>query len=309
MQVFHQLDQIESKASPSVVAIGNFDGVHLGHAALLSHMLSYARSSGLVGSVLTFYPHPVEVLNPAKKLLRLTTTSEKLALMEKMGVDLVLVEKFTPGLASLSPDEFFERYLVKGLNAKSVHVGFDFSFGKGRAGNTKVLKELATRRGIHVAVEEAQISGQMKISSSAIRESLAQGDVSMALKLLGRPYSVYGQVGRGDNRGAGLGFPTANIRYPAEKALPKHGVYVTRALWQKQSFRSVTNVGLRPTFQAEAEPTVEVHILDFNARLYDEFVEVAFLERIRDEKKFESVDQLKKQIEADLAYVRKSKLF
>ena len=313
MQVFHKLQETAPKVEAASVAIGNFDGVHLGHAALLRHMLEHAHSVSVPGTVLTFFPHPVEVLNPKKKLERLTTTSEKLALFEAMGVDLVLVEPFDMRLAALSPEEFFDRFLVQGLKAKSIHVGYDFNFGKARAGNTQVLEELARRHGIQLRVEPPLLVNGVKVGSSAIRQFIREGDVVSAAAFLGRPYSLSGLVSHGDQRGTGLGFPTANLRFSAEKVLPKNGVYVTRAVWQKQIYRSVTNVGLRPTFQTgrteELKLTVEVHILDFNTKVYDEFLQLEFLERIRDEKKFESADALKKQIHADVDYARSSKFF
>ena len=216
-------------------------------------------------------------------------------------------------LAALSPEEFFDKFLVKGLKAKSIHVGYDFNFGKARAGNTKVLEELAKRHGIQLRVEPPYLVGGVKIGSSAIRQFVREGDVVSAAAFLGRPFSLSGLVSHGDQRGAGLGFPTANLRFSAEKVLPKNGVYVTRAIWQKQIYRSVTNVGLRPTFHQEGTPewklTVEVHILDFNTKVYDEFLQLEFLERIRDEKKFESVEALKKQIQADVDFARSSKSY
>jgi riboflavin kinase/FMN adenylyltransferase len=305
MQVFHRLEELSQKLTTpltsAAVAIGNFDGVHLGHAALLRNMVEHSRLVGATPTTLTFYPHPVEVLRPSIKLERLTTASEKLALLEAMGVELVLVEKFDAHLAGLSAREFFDNYLVNGLKAKSVHVGFDFSFGKGREGNVDVLGQMARERGIHLQVEAPHQLGELKISSSAIRQLIRDGDVAKAAEWLGRPYSIVGPVVQGDRRGAKLGFPTANVRYPAEKVLPKNGVYLTRATWQKQNFRSVTNVGIRPTFNQEASPNVEVHLLDFSARLYDEYLQVEFLERIRDEKKFDSLDALKAQIAMDVA--------
>jgi riboflavin kinase/FMN adenylyltransferase len=219
-------------------------------------------------------------------------------------VDLVLVEPFTRDLAALSPESFFDRYLVEGLKAKSLHVGFDFMFGRGRAGNTQVLEDLSKNRAIELQVESPiQLRGE-RISSSRIRDLIREGEVGDAADFLGRPYSLGGQVVHGDHRGAGLGFPTANLHYPAEKVLPLNGVYVTRAIWQKQTFLSVTNVGVRPTFDTHDGPTVEVHLLDFGARLYDELIQLEFLARIRDEKRFASVEALKRQIQSDVKYAR-----
>jgi len=307
MQVFHSLAEASKDLESSIVAIGNFDGFHLGHRSLIKAMVKYAKSQNTKASVLTFYPHPVEVLNPTKPLQRLTTTSEKLSLIEGLGVDLVLVEKFNLDLARLTPEEFFKKYLVDGLSAKAVHVGFNFYFGKDRSGDTRVLGELCAKFGIHLEVAKPFEEQGVKVSSSAIRRLLEDGDVVGAAQYLGRPYSLAGQVVRGDHRGRELGFPTANLKVPSEKILPKSGVYVTCAAWQKQRFSSVTNVGVRPTFQSSpAGQTVEAHLLDFGQELYDEFVELEFVERIRDEKKFESAEALKSQIAEDIKTARRS---
>jgi riboflavin kinase / FMN adenylyltransferase len=301
MHVFHQLKEVQPSL-PRAVAIGNFDGCHLGHVALLKGMVDYANSNGLCATVLTFYPHPVEVINPTKKLERLTTGLEKLSLLEKIGVEAVLVAPFDMDLAALTPADFFRQFLVEGLNSKSVHVGFNFCFGRARAGNTEILRGLCDSRGIHLAVQAPFELFGTKVSSSRIRGLLRDGDVAESAKLLGRFYTVSGEVSAGEHRGTQLGFPTANLRVPSEKVLPKNGVYVTKAHWQKQSYKSVTNVGIRPTFHSsELIPTVEVHFLDFHVKLYEQLVEIEFLDRIRDEIRFESVEALKHQIAKDVA--------
>lgn len=310
MRVFHQLDEIRPLLKSTSVAIGNFDGCHLGHVALLEGALAHARHEGSSPAVLTFYPHPVEVLKPGNRRERLMTTSEKLAALEKLGVEYVLVAPFDEKLASREPTDFFEHFLVEGLKAKSVHVGFNFHFGKNRLGDTTLLKSLCDSHGISLNVMEPfQLNG-VRVSSSTIRELIRQGDCLAAAKFLGRPYSVAGQVSHGDNRGHTLGFPTANLHHAEEKLLPANGVYVTQARWQKQPFRSVTNIGVRPTFHAgETKATVEVHVIDFAARLYDEFVQIDFYERIRGETKFPNVEALKTQIEKDVNFARTSRSF
>jgi riboflavin kinase/FMN adenylyltransferase len=272
-------------------------------------MVQSASSHHLTPTVLTFYPHPVEVLNPSKKLARLTTASEKLSLLESLGIERVLMEGFDAQLASLSPEDFFTRYLKDGLRAKSIHVGFNFRFGKNRMGDTKVLDRLCHQNDIRLEIKEPFEINGVKVSSSTIRELILRGDTHQAAQLLGRPYSMSGQVSHGAERGKPLGFPTANLHYPTEKVLPKNGVYATRVIWQKQSFPSITNIGVRPTFGSETQVTVEVHLIDFNARLYDEFLQLEFFERIRDEVKFDSPEALRKQIEKDISVVRKSKIF
>lgn len=310
MHVFHAIEDVRQHLSSSAVAIGNFDGCHLGHMALLKRMMEDSKTQQVTPVVLTFYPHPVEVLNPTKKLERLTTAREKLALLEKFGVALVLVERFDTTLANLSPRVFYLKYLRDGLKAKSIHVGFNFEFGKGRAGNTRVLGDLCTEFGAHLTVTEPFQLQQSKVSSSLIRNLIARGDTLAAARFLGRPYSISGEVVHGDSRGGGLGFPTANLHFPAEKVVPKSGVYVTRAVWQKQLFLSVANVGVRPTFVEKAHTlTIEVHLIDFDVRLYEEPLKVFFLERIRDEMKFDSVDSLRTQIEKDVEAAKNSASF
>lgn len=307
MLVFHELKDIAARTGSTSVAIGNFDGLHLGHQALLSAMLEKAHTEKLHPTVLTFYPHPVEVLKPHKKLERLTTTSEKLELLEKFGVEQVLVAHFDEALSHLSPEVFFEQYLIEGLRAKSLHVGFNFLFGKDRSGDIRTLRNLCEKHGIFLKVEEQVNSQGERVSSSGIRKLLAEGNVAKAAQHLGRPYSITGQVVRGDQRGRKIGFPTANLRCPLDKAVPANGVYFTRVLWQQEELQAVTNVGVRPTFTVgEKAPIIEVHILDFDSDIYEEFLSVEFLGRIRAEKKFSGMVELKSQIEQDIAVARKS---
>ena len=308
MNVFHRLDEASAKIQASAVAIGNFDGVHLGHQALLGEMVTEARRRKVASVVLTFFPHPVEVLRPGTHLERLTTAAEKLKFLEKLGVDSVVVAPFDEALAALSPEAFFQKFLVEGLKARSLHVGFNFNFGKGRAGNIDTLRKLSGEQGIDVFEKTPFTKAGVKVDSTTIRNRILEGDVTGATELLGRPYRVEGQVQHGEHRGGTLGFPTANLHASYDKVLPKNGVYVTRVEWQKQFFRSVTNVGVKPTFQKGETPpktvTIEVHILDFEAKLYDEFLQLDFLERIRDEKKFNSVEELKARITKDVKVAR-----
>ena len=304
MRVFHTLEEFGATGTGASVAIGNFDGVHLGHASLLKGLGAYAATSQTIATVLTFFPHPVEVLHPGTKLQRLSTAGEKLNLLESLGIDVVGVLPFDQAVACIPPRQFFDRYLVEGLRTRSIHVGFNFTFGHQRSGNTDLLGEYCREAGIDLHIEPPfEINGR-RVSSSLIRGFLLEGDIRTANSLLGRPYFLTGQVKKGDRRGRDLGFPTANVRLPGDKLLPKNGVYVTRTTWQKQAFASVANVGVRPTFGGDSEPRVEVHLLDFYTRLYDEWVTVEFVSRLRDERKFDSQAALITQIQADVAAVR-----
>lgn len=306
MQIFHSLDALPPNEHRAAVAIGNFDGVHRGHQALLRHMLSSARAEKAISTVLTFHPHPVEVLRPGTKLERLTTTEEKLALLEEQGVKRVLVEPFNVELAALSADAFFERFLVKGLRAASLHVGDDFHFGAKREGNIARLRSLCDKASIKLEVESPSELGGVRISSSLVREAVIQGNVTQAAEYLGRPYTMAGTVIKGDQRGRQLGFPTANLQFPPEKVVPRNGVYLTASTVNGETYRSVTNIGVRPTFGAN-RPSVETHLLDFDSTIYDETLQLEFWGRLRDEKKFDSVDALKRQITLDVNEARGKK--
>lgn len=309
MEVFHKLPEVRVPQNGTVVAIGNFDGVHRGHVELIKRMLENARLLNATPTVLTFFPHPVEILNPTKKLERLTTTSEKLELLSELGVECVLVEAFTKDLALLSPAQFFEQYLIQGLRARAVHVGFNFMFGNGRSGTPAVLEQLANKAGIHVQIEPPFSVENLQVSSSTIRHFVREGEIEMANHFLGRPYSILGQVFTGDNRGSRLGFPTANLKFASDKIIPKTGVYTTQAIWKERAYLSVTNIGMLPTFKENEfphqGPVVETHFLDFNTQIYNEWVNLKFLIRLRDERKFDSPADLIKQIREDIQNARR----
>lgn len=304
MKVFHNLTEASSSLKACSVAIGNFDGVHLGHQALLKELLEYAKKNDLEPVVLTFFPHPVEVLRPEKPLERLTTASEKLDLLKSKGVSAVLVQTFDKELATLSPGEFVQKFLVQGLKAKSVHVGNNFCFGKNRSGTTAVLGELCKKSGITLQVANEVATAGKKIGSSDIRKLVADGNIEEANKHLGRPYFVTGDVRHGDKRGRTIGFPTANLHVPQSKLLPKNGVYAVNVRWQGETYKGIANVGIRPTIaDSSLEKRVEVHIFNFSHKIYEEFLQVDFIKFIREEKKFPSIDALKAQIAQDIEQV------
>lgn len=305
MQVHHAVAAFHAALPRTALAIGNFDGVHLGHRQLLERLRDNARRSGLPASVLTFYPHPVEVLKPGTQLLRLTTAEEKLQLLESLGLDGVLVEKFRPELAALSPEAFYRDYLRRDLGVERLHVGFNFHFGQGRKGTTDDLARWAASDGVALHVEPAFKEGDHKVDSTGIRAAVSQGDVAKAARWLGRRYAMTGQVAHGDHRGRQLGFPTANVRIPWGKCLPANGVYVTRTEWQRQWFPSVTNLGFRPTTGVHADVRLETHLLDWQGPpLYDETLTIEFVDRLRPERRFDSLGALKAQIATDVADAR-----
>ncbi len=308
MRVVHELKEAKLRfQTPTSVAIGNFDGCHLGHQDLLSQLCLEARLHNTVPTVLSFYPHPVEVLAPHKRLSHLSTTSEKLDLLSQHHIEQVLLQPFTRDLAQVTPEAFFKKFLLDGLNASGVHVGEGFRFGRDREGDETLLRRLCEEHRLECHVLPRKMIDGIRVSSSYVRQLIAEGNVERAAQYLGRPYVMKGKVCHGSERGAKLGVPTANLDVSREKTFPKNGVYATMASWQRQLFPSVTNVGVRPTFQNErevGEPIIEVHFLNRNFPLYDEMIEARFIAFIREEKKFNSADALLAQIRKDIDYVK-----
>ncbi len=281
------------------LTIGVFDGVHLGHKHLITSLIEMARSAKLLSGVVTFKRHPLEVLSPGKTLLYLTSLDEKTRLLKQEGVDAVIPLTFTPELCDLSARQFME-LLVKNLRMRLLLAGPDFALGKNREGDTANLAKLGEELGFRVVVlPPFQLDGEV-VSSTAIRQALAAGDMRRAARLLGRPFKLEGRVTGGTGRGAGLGFPTANLdTFPAQ-ALPAEGVYATRSYINGKSYPSMTNIGRCPTFGGDG-CTIETYIMDYSGNLYGRELRVEVIERLRDEKKFASEAELKKQIAQDIA--------
>lgn len=302
MQVFRTIP--EQATVPSVLAIGNFDGVHLGHRALLERLTTKARALGLPASLMTFEPHPRELFIPDQAPARLTSLREKLALLEACGVDRTYVCHFSRRLAGLSADEFVERILVQGLAVRHLIIGDDFRFGRGRGGDFGLLQQAGSQRGFGVeAMHTIDIDGE-RVSSSAVREALAAGDLEHAARLLGRPYRISGRVVHGDRIGRRLGFPTANIQLK-RKRLPLTGVFaVTVSGVDKRHLPGAANLGVRPTLGHGLKPVLEVHLLDFDRQIYGAHVTVHFLHQLRQEAKFESLEALRAQIARDVESTR-----
>jgi riboflavin kinase/FMN adenylyltransferase len=300
MLIFRQLDHIPDDFGPTVISVGNFDGVHRAHAHVLSEIVSRARVSGAKAVAVTFDPHPVRILRPESKLKLLTTTAEKLRLLESTGIDAVLLLSFGRDLSLMTPRQFAERILRKKLHAREIHEGFNFRFGHKAAGDTTMLAEFGGEMGFEVKVyPEMKLRGE-SVSSSQIRRLLSEGRVSRARHLLARPFSILGTPGRGRGYGSKYTVPTINLaRY--EEMVPKDGVYITFTRVGAEQFDSVTNVGTRPTFGAELF-AIETHLLNFHPiELTPETeVEIGFLDRLRDEVKFPSIEDLKEQIGRDV---------
>jgi riboflavin kinase/FMN adenylyltransferase len=285
------------------VALGNFDGVHRGHQALVARAVARARETGGAAVVLTFDPHPARVLRPEVAPKALTTLAQKEELVLALGVERLVALEFDTRLAALSPAAFVSDVLASLLGARHVVVGESFRFGHGREGDARTLEALGGRQGFDVQVVSPVLHGGRPISSSRVRDALAAGDVRGAAELLGRPYALDGRVVRGDGRGRGLGIPTANLAVE-EQLLPARGVYAGRALVPGADWRAaVVNVGERPTFGG-AGLVVEAHLLDFAGDLYDARLRLSFQARLRGEERFASAEALVARIHEDVRAAR-----
>jgi len=305
MQVFHHFEEIPANFGPAFVSVGNFDGVHRAHAHVLGEIVNRARAAGGKAVAVTFEPHPTRILKPEAGLKLLTPTPEKLRWLEGTGVDAVLLLPFGRDLSLMTPRQFAERILKKKLHAREVHEGFNFRFGHKAAGDVNMLAELGREMGFEVKVyPEMSLRGET-VSSSQIRKLVGAGRVSRARHLLARPFCILGTPGRGRGYGSKYTVPTINLsRY--EELVPMDGVYITWTRVGKERFDSVTNVGSRPTFENELF-AVETHLLNFHPiELTPETeVEICFLERLRDEIKFPSVEALREQISHDVKKARR----
>lgn len=297
MKIFHGTDNA-GIARGTVLTLGVFDGLHLGHQKIMQKTIERARATESVPTVITFDPHPRAVLYPENAPPLLQTLDQRLANFEVLGIRQAIVIRFDKNFADQDAEEFLRDIVYERLQAREVFLGKGFAFGRNRGGNIEILKQMSERLGfIADEVEEITLRGQ-RISSSKIRHLLAEGRVNLARRMLGRPYGVEGQIVRGDQRGRTIGFPTANLK-PHNRVIPKYGVYATANLIEGVWRRSITNVGVRPTFAGDKEPSIESYIFDFDGDLYGDVLRVRFLHRIRDERKFGGIDELKNQINLD----------
>jgi len=297
MQVEEELARLPAD-NDMLLTIGVFDGVHLGHRYLIAQLKRLARQQGLLSGVVTFRQHPQEVLSPQTKLPFLTDLGQRTNLLKNEGVEAIITLSFTPELAQLSARQFVA-LLMKHLRMRGVVTGSDFALGQNREGNTDALRRLGQEMGFSVTVVPPIIIDGEVVSSTAIRKALAQGDMKRVQNLVGRPFSLHGRVIPGARRGIELGFPTANLDIDPEQALPPDGVYVSRTHIDDQAYLSVTNIGQRPTFGG-GERVVEVYLLDYHSDLYGKELTIDIIERLRGEKKFDTPEELKKQIAEDV---------
>jgi riboflavin kinase/FMN adenylyltransferase len=303
MELVRYLHNLKERHRGCVVTIGNFDGVHLGHQAVIQRLNNLARKLELPAVVMIFEPQPLEFFSPDKAPPRLSSFREKVVWLGEHGIDRVICLRFQRSLAELSAAEFVERLLVEQVGARFVSVGDDFRFGKGRTGDLRLLQGMGQSRGFDAVSTETLMSGSERVSSSQIRLLLAAGDMDGAADLLGRPYSMIGRVIHGDKRGWRLGFPTANIAIKRSKP-PLLGVFAVQAVGLDDGVHEgVANIGTRPVF-AGNQILLEVHLLDFEGNIYGKHLQVNFMKRLRSEQKFESIADLQDQIGQDIEDAR-----
>lgn len=299
MRIFERLEPLAGSARPRAVAVGNFDGLHLGHQRILRRLVAHARRRGVVSLLLTFAPHPEKVLGQGRVLM-IQPLSMRLDSVRAWGVDEVLVMPFDADFASLTPAGFIDRILVRGLNARAIFLGKDFRFGRERAGTVRTLERYGARTGrFKVRVVPPVKRGGRAVSSSLIRELLLAGDVARAAKLLGRPYELRGRVVRGAALGRSLGFPTANIR-PQNEILPP-GIFLSLTTFGGRPRASLTYIGSRPTLgPGRGGPSVEIHLLRCRESLYGRVLRVGLLKRLRSDRRFRDAEALAAQIRRDV---------
>jgi phosphoribosyl 1,2-cyclic phosphate phosphodiesterase len=294
-----------SSACGSVITIGNFDGIHLGHQRVLEFTMKLAKESGAVGTALTFEPPPLKVLRPEIAPMRISTNQQRMEWFGAVGMEAAVVLPFTLELSKLSPEDFVDQILVRQLQVRAVVVGDNFRFGHRQAGDVKLLRELGMGYGFEVVVHNPVTLDGQTISSTLIRKQISAGDVTHAARLLGRPFVLTGQVVEGSGRGRQFTFPTLNLK-PEQELLPGRGVYITRTVLEGEtsSHRSVTNIGLRPTFNGSGL-TVETHLLDYSGNFAPKRIEIRFWKHLRSEKKFSGPEELKAQIARDIGSANK----
>jgi riboflavin kinase/FMN adenylyltransferase len=299
MEIFRHIEDPRLSVSGSVVTLGNFDGIHLGHQALIRSIVEAGKRLASLSVVLTFEPHPLKVLAPDRAPKLILTHKDKMRLFQSLGVDIVVIQTFDAAFANVEAEDFVRTFVVERLKTKEIWVGRDLRFGKGRKGSVNDLIRWGNAFGFTVGTIEPIVVEGIRVSSSRIRELVEQGRVDEAMPLLGRYHFISGKVARGRRRGRDLGFPTANIASRNE-VLPLDGIYATLLQIRDKQLLSVSSIGMNPTF-GEGPRTIESFILDFDHDIYSESVKLSFVKRIREEKKFDSVDQLVAQMDRDVS--------
>jgi len=304
MELYNNLSDIAGPLEKSFVTIGNFDGVHLGHQRLFSEVVSRANQEEGTSVVVTFNPHPLQVIRPEFGIKLISTYDQKVEMIALAGIDVLLVIPFTRDFAATSAEAFVDEVLINSIGVKELVVGYDYAFGKGRQGNIEFLKEQGALKGFPVTVVEPYYVDDMLVSSSKIRELISEGRMLDVKKLLGRNYQIRGTVQEGKKRGGPVvGFKTANLHLSEEDLCPKHGVYVTQVVYDGKCYGGVLNIGYNPTF-GENRLSAETHIFDFNQEIYGKKIKINLLKYLRGEKKFSGPEDLAAQIREDILQAR-----
>lgn len=303
MIIIKSINEIDN-ISKSVVTIGNFDGVHKGHQVLIKKTVKFANENNLKSIVFTFENHPINYFKN-KKIKNIITNSEKISKIKKLGVDILIMIPFDSYMTKISPLEFIKEILIDKLDAKKIIVGHDFTFARRKEGNTKILKEMSFKYRFDLEIVNSIDINDIRVSSTHIRELVDNGDVDKVNKYLGYNFLIKGKIIKGKQLGRTIGFPTANIKINDNLLIPKKGVYVTSVYIDDNIYYGATNIGYNPTVKGESL-SIETNILEFSEDIYGKIIKLEFLERIRDEKKFNSIDELKLQLKKDTDYIYKN---
>ncbi len=301
MKIISSLAEVKEGAT---LTIGNFDGVHMGHQEILKTIKSYSKDRNLSFVVITFVPHPVQILSPRDNFL-INSYDQRRRYLEESGVDYLMELEFNRDFSTMSPSVFIDKYILEN-KISDFFLGHDFAFGSNKSGDHNFIIDYCKNKDIkiHILKEFVDQSVHESISSSAIRDAISNGDVLEANRMLGREFMISGMVVKGAGRGKQIGIPTANLGFDAIRKVPQRGVYSTKTLVDNQLWQSITNVGFNPTFNNEEKILIETHILDFDNDIYGQEIEVSFIEKIRDEKKFSNVNDLISQIKCDIQTAR-----
>jgi len=303
-KIYKQINELQLK-NGTIITIGTFDGVHLGHKKILNQLIDKKKQSGLETMVFTFDPHPRKVLFPDQQDLKLiTNTYEKVSLLSEIGIDHVIVYPFSKAFSEINPDEYIGEILVEKLKAKCIIVGYDHRFGKNRVGGLDLLIKYAEKYNYEVIEIAAEDINSINISSTQIRKAIESGNIELANQFLGYSFFISGKVSEGKKLGRTIGFPTANISISdVNKIIPKNGVYAVKVEIKNKLFNGMLNIGINPTVSTTLQLKMEVHLFDFNQQVYGEEIKVSFIYRVRDEQKFSDIEALKNQLELDKQHI------
>lgn len=299
MKIHEDIDTLPDFTNP-VVTSGTFDGVHIGHKAILRRVVQVAEKNNGESILITFWPHPRTIIKPEQKIYLLSSFKEKVKFLTNLGIQHLIRIPFTPEFRELSSEEFIQNVLVDAIGTKKLVIGYDHRFGKNREGSFEYLKEYSKTYGFDVEEIPEQEIDSVAVSSSKIRKSLEKGDVQTAKDYLGRPYSIFGMVVKGDQIGRKIGYPTANIRIDDEnKLIPQDGVYAAMVSLKEEVYKAMVYIGTRPTIGENQEKKVEVNLIDFHKEIYGEFISIDLIDHIRGDQKFHDLNQLREQIRKD----------